>query len=75
MIRSGGRSVDRLQRGVAAADDLGFGVAAAFERVLDEAGDVLLVFDDEDAVSGHDADATSVPAGGFAAVSKLLNVG
>ena len=53
MMRSGGALGDRLQRGVAAADDVGLGVAAALERVLDEAGDVLLVFDDEDAVFGH----------------------
>ena len=53
MIRSGGRAADRLQRGIAAADDLRLGVAAAFERVLDQAGDVLLVFDNQDAVFGH----------------------
>ena len=53
MMRSGGRADDRLQRGVAAADDFGLGVAAAFERVLDEAGDVLLVFDDENTVFRH----------------------
>ena len=36
-----------------------FDFAAAFERVLDESGDVLLVFDDEDARFWHDTnDAT-----------------
>ena len=54
MMRSGAPLGDRLQRGVAGADDLRVGVAAALERVLDQAGDVLLVFDDEDAVSGHE---------------------
>ena len=66
---------DGLQRGVAGADDLGLGVAAALERVLDESGDVVLVFDDEDAVSWACASSASVPAGGFAIVSTLLNVG
>ena len=53
MIRSGGARRDRLQRGVPAADDLRLGLAAALEGVLDQAGDVLLVFDDEDTVPGH----------------------
>ena len=44
-----------FERRVAAADDVRLGVAGAFEGVLDEAGDVLLVFDDEYAVSGHSA--------------------
>ena len=35
------------------ADDLGVGFAAPLERVLDQPGDVLLVFDNQDAVSGH----------------------
>jgi len=43
----------RLQRRVAAADDMGFGVAGALERMFDESGDVVLVFDNQDAVSGH----------------------
>ena len=51
MIRSGGRSVTALSAASPRADDFGVGVAAALERVLDEAGDVVLVFDDEDAVS------------------------
>ena len=38
---------DGLQRRVAAADDVGIDVAAAFEGVLNEACDVVLVFDDE----------------------------
>ena len=46
---------DRLQRGVAGADDLRVGVAAALQGVLDQAGDILLVFDNEDVMSGHEA--------------------
>ena len=49
-------------------------LAATFEGVLDESGDVLFVFDDEYAVSGH-VGATSVPAGRFTSMSKVLNVG
>ena len=48
--RPGGHS---LERGVAAADDFDVRVTAPFERVLDEAGDILLVFDDEDPVFLH----------------------
>ena len=55
MIEIGRPLGDRLQRGVAGADDLRFGVAAPLERVLDQAGDVVFVFDDQDAVSGHSA--------------------
>lgn len=44
---------DRLQRIVATAHDLGIGFAAALEGVLDQARNVAIVFDDEDAVSGH----------------------
>ncbi len=55
MMRSGGRAATAFERRVAAADDFGLGVAAAFERVLDQAGDVLLVFDDENAVLWHAA--------------------
>ena len=44
---------DRLQRIVSGADDVRFGLAGAFEGVLDQTGDVVLVFDDEDTVPGH----------------------
>ena len=37
------------------ADDVGLGVAGTLERVFDEAGDVLLVFDNQNPVLGHDA--------------------
>jgi hypothetical protein len=74
MIRSGGRSRDDSQRRVAGPDDLGLRVAASLERVLDETGDVALVFHDEDAMSGHSA-AWSVSAADVVAVSKLLIVG
>ena len=63
-----------FQRGIAAADDLGVGAAASFERVFDETGDVLFVFDDEHAVLLHVVEATLVVRG-FASVSKLLNLG
>ena len=43
----------RLERRIAAADDTCFGVARALERVFDQAGDVVFVFDDEHVVSGH----------------------
>ena len=42
----------RLERGIAAGDDLDVDVAAALERVLDELGDVVFVFDDEDTCLG-----------------------
>jgi hypothetical protein len=38
---------DVLQRRVSAADDEGIDVAAAFEGVLNQSCDVVLVFDDE----------------------------
>ena len=38
-----------LQRLIAARRDLDDGVAAAFERVFDQAGDVAFVFDDQHA--------------------------
>ena len=43
----------RLERRVAAADDLDLGVTVALERVLDESGDVFLVLDDQDAMFWH----------------------
>ena len=43
----------RRQRGISRRHDLGFGVASPLEGVLDETGDVALVVDDEDLVSGH----------------------
>jgi hypothetical protein len=64
---------DGFERGIAAADDLGISLAAPLERVFDEAGDVVLVFDNQDAMFVHVP--TTVLAGGFATVSKLLNVG
>ena len=54
MTRSGGRSVTDLQRRVAALHDLRLGSPAALERVLDETGDVLFVFDDEHTRFRHD---------------------
>lgn len=44
---------DRFQRQIAAADNLGFGVAGPLERVFDEPCDVLLVFDNQYAIFGH----------------------
>ena len=41
----------RLERRVAAGDQLDLDVAAALERVADEVGDVLLVFDDQHAAA------------------------
>jgi hypothetical protein len=64
----------RRQRGISGGDDLGVGVATPFERVLDESGDVVLVFDDEDLVSGHGLGGR-VPIGGIGNVSKMLIVG
>ncbi len=64
---------DRLQRGVAAVDDVGFGVAGPFERMFDESRDVLLVFDDQYPVSGHAS--VTVRVARFRAVSELLIVG
>ena len=49
MIRSGACSLAELQRLVAAAGDFDDGVAAALERVFDEAGNVAFVFDDQHA--------------------------
>jgi hypothetical protein len=39
----------RAQRRVAAGDDVDLTVAGAFERVLDEPGDIVPVLDDQDA--------------------------
>ena len=47
MIRSGGRSATAFSAASPRADDFRVGVAAALERVLDEPGDVVFVFDDE----------------------------
>ena len=60
MTRSGGWSATALSAASPLVDDFGLGVAAALERVLDEPGDVLFVFDDEHAVSGHWIDGPSV---------------
>ena len=49
MTRSGSAIGDGAQRRVAGADHVHFGVAAALERVLDQARDVGFVFDHEDA--------------------------
>ena len=49
MIRSGVLLARELQRLVAARRDFDDRVAGAFERVLDQAGDVAFVFDDEHA--------------------------
>src|SRR2546427_4212590 len=43
----------RFERRIAAPDDFRFGFAAALEGVFDQGGDVVFVFDDEDAVPGH----------------------
>ena len=65
---------DRLEGGVAGADDARIGVAVALESVLDEPGDVGFVFNDEDLWFRHGR-AVSVPAARHAAMSKLLIVG
>ena len=49
MIRSGGCSLASFSAWSPLRRDLDDGVAAALERVLDEAGDVAFVFDDEHA--------------------------
>ena len=74
-MRSGGRAATAFSAASPLPTISRFGVAAPLERVLDQAGDVLLVFDDEDAVFGHAIGSPHVAAGRFAAVSKLLNVG
>ena len=48
MIRSGGCSVIARSAASPLDDDLHLGFAAALERVLDQAGDVVLVLDDQD---------------------------
>ena len=48
MRRSGARSLTAFKRGVTRRHDVDGHVAVAFEGVLDEPGDVLLVLDDED---------------------------
>ncbi len=53
----------RLQRGVAAEDDVGLGVGIAFERVFDEARDVALVFHDQNAVLWHGLQAQGLGPG------------
>ena len=63
-----------LQRFVSAADDLRLGLAASLERVFDQPGEILLVFDNEHAVFGHAIQPLTLLAGGFAAVTELLNV-
>ena len=73
MIRSGGRSATVFSAASPLRTMSASALAAALERVLDQPGDILLVFDNEHAVLGHALPAT-VPAGGFAVVSKLLNV-
>ena len=74
MMRSGATIGDRLQRGVARSDDFGVRLAAAFECVLDESRDVLLVFDDEN-LDALACVGSSVAPANFAAVSKMLIVG
>src|SRR4029079_6044065 len=69
---------DGLQRGVTRVHGLRFDFSAAFERVLDESGYVLLVFDDEDARFWHDTnDATFArfPPGDARVNSGLRNAG
>ena len=53
MTRSGGCSVERAQRLVAAIHDVDEGVEGTLERMLDERRDVLLVLDDENAWRCH----------------------
>ena len=55
MMRSGRPIQHMLERDVAGSDRLGLDVAAALERVLDEPGDILLVFDDEHSRFLHDS--------------------
>ena len=74
MMRSGARSVTAFSAASPDADDLRLGLAAALEGVLDEAGDVLFVFDDEYAVFGHGARSAYRPDVSRR-MSKLLNVG
>ena len=64
----------RFERSVAAAHDFRLGLSGPLQRPLDQTGDVVLVFDDKDAISGHESKKT-IPVTGFAAVSGLLNVG
>ena len=49
MMRSGGWSVTARSAASPLDDDLDLSVARPLERVLDEPGDVLLVFDDQHA--------------------------
>ena len=65
---------DGVQRRVARADDERVGVAAALEGVLDEAGDIGFVFDNQYVRFGH-GPVASVPAENHAKVSNLLIVG
>jgi hypothetical protein len=52
---------------------VGLRVPASFECVLDETGNVVLVFDDENAMSDHDLE-RSLPVRDIGRVSKVLIV-
>ena len=52
-MRSGARSVTAFSAASPLPTISRLGLAASFERVLDQAGDVVFVFDDEDPVFGH----------------------
>ena len=49
MMRSGGCSLDELERLIAALRHFDRGIAAAFERVFDQAGNIVFVFHDQHA--------------------------
>src|SRR6185436_17234681 len=63
------------ERGVAAMDDVGFHFATPFERVFDQSGDVVFVFNNQDTVFGHRMGSATLPARRFAPVSESLNLG
>jgi hypothetical protein len=62
-----------LQRGIATADDFGLSGAIPLDRVSDQRGDVLLVFDNENVRFMH-AGLCTIAAERFAAVSPVLNL-
>src|SRR4029078_8302472 len=64
---------DRVQSSVSAADDLRLRTPASLQRVLDQPGDVLFVFDDEHSMLLH-VRAVTVQTGGFGGMSELLNL-
>ena len=61
MTGSGGVPGCRVQRRVAAFDDVHVDLAAALQRVLDETRDVRLVFDDENLRPALISEGTTAP--------------